>query len=105
MTEDIKLEFVGFSPDEKMRNFTSIVAERIYLSAPSDSFIKLITEKTKNVIRATCQIGSQAGSFMAEVVADTPIRAIQQIENKIQNQIDNWKNHRFEKDVSEKSCF
>ncbi len=96
MTNDLQFEFMGFSPDDKIKNFVSRVAETLHYSAPSDSAMKLVVEKSKNAIRASCRIASQAGTFVADSISDNPIRAVQQIERKIRKELDDWKMRRFE---------
>lgn len=98
MTNDVQFEFMGFNPDEKMRNFISLVAEKLHVSAPSDAGLKLVIEKGKGAVRASCRIVSRAGNFVADSISDHPIKAVQQIENKIRHQIDEWKARRFEKE-------
>jgi ribosome-associated translation inhibitor RaiA len=96
MMNDIKFEFKGFRPDEKIENFVSAVTDKLHWSAPSDSSLKFILEKSKNAVLASCRIVSQTGTFMAEAIHENPIRAIQQIETKIRDQLEKWKRHRFE---------
>ncbi len=97
MTSDLQFEFMGFNPDEKIKNFVSRVAEALHYSAPSDSAMKLVIEKSKNAIRASCRIASQAGTFVADSISDNPVRAVQQIERKIRKELDDWKMRRFER--------
>lgn len=101
MTNDFQFEFMGFSPDDKIKSFVSRVAEKLHYSAPSDSAMKLVVEKSKNAIRASCRIASQAGTFVADSISDSPIRAVQQIERKIRKELDDWKVRRFEQNVAE----
>lgn len=101
MTNDLQFEFMGFDPDDKIKSFVSRVAETLHYSAPSDSAMKLVVEKSKNAIRASCRIASQAGTFVADSISDSPIRAVQQIERKIRKELDDWKIRRFERNVSE----
>lgn len=96
MINDVQFEFLGFNPDERVKEFVSNIADRLHLSAPSDSGLKLVIEKSKDAIRASCLIASQAGVFVADAVSDSPIQALRQIEAKISRQLDRWKKHRFE---------
>jgi hypothetical protein len=95
MRNDLQFKFKGFKPDEKVRKFVSIVAERLLFSAPSDSVMQLVVKQGKHAIQASCRIASQAGTFVADSINDNPIRAVQQIENKIREQLDIWKKSRF----------
>jgi ribosome-associated translation inhibitor RaiA len=101
MTNDLQYEFMGFKPDEKINSFVSRVAETLHYSAPSDSAMKLVIKKSKNRIRASCRIASLAGTFVADSISDNPIRAVQQIEQKIRKELDDWKMRRFERVASE----
>ncbi len=101
MTNDLQFEFMGFDPDEKIKNLVSRVAETLHYSAPSDSTMKLVVEKSKGAIRASCRIASQVGTFAADSIGDNPVRAVQKIENKIRKQLDIWKVRRFERNKSE----
>lgn len=96
MTNDLRYEFMGFKPDEKIKSFVSSVAETLHYSAPSDSAVKLVIEKTKNAIRASCRIASQAGTFVADSISDNPMKAVQQIDQKIRKELDDWKSRRFQ---------
>lgn len=101
MANDLQFEFMGFNPDDKIKKFVSRVAEALHYSAPSDSAMKLVLEKSKNAIRASCRIASQAGTFVADSISDNPIRAVQQIERKIRKELDAWKMRRFERPAHE----
>lgn len=101
MTNDLQFEFMGFDPDEKIKNFVSRVAETLHYCAPSDSAMKLVIEKSKNAVRASCRIASQAGTFVADSISDSPVKAVQQIEQKIRKELDDWKMRRFESTASE----
>lgn len=92
---NLKFEFMGFDPKYEVRNFISSVAEGIHALAPSDSVMRVVIEKSKEAIRASCQIASQAGVFAAEAMSDCPKKAIRQIESKIKRQLDEWKKYRF----------
>lgn len=93
--ENVQLEYQGFNPDYQIRTFVSKVTEKLHLISPSDAAISLAFKKGKRAITASCRISSQAGTFFAETVSDSPIRAVQQIEYKIKQQLDHWKNWRF----------
>ena len=94
--ENVQFEFIGFDPSYEVRAFVSNFAEKIYLNSPSDAAIKLAIEKGKGAVKASCRIASQAGTFIAETLSDSPVRAVQQIEQKINHQLNNWKAWRFQ---------
>jgi ribosome-associated translation inhibitor RaiA len=91
----IQFEFIGFDPEYEVRNFISTVAEKLYLSSPSDSAIKVAMKVSRGVIQASCRIVSHAGTFMAEAISDNPIKAIKKVEKKIAEQLEGWKHRRF----------
>lgn len=101
MASHMHFKFKGFRPDDQIRKFVSTVAERLYFSAPSDSTMKLVVEQGKSAVRASCRIASQAGTFVADAMSDSPARAVQQIEGKIRDQLDGWKRRRFEDSAEE----
>ena len=103
MNNNLELKFVGFNPDDRFKNTISQVAEVLYSSAPSDSDLKLVVEKSKNTIRASGRIVSQTGIFVADCLGHTPIRAIQKLERKMRKQLDWWKLHRFKNNQREKT--
>jgi hypothetical protein len=86
--ENVQFEFKGFDPDYEIRSFVASVAEKLQFSAPSDAAMKMALQKGKVAIQASCRIASQAGTFVADAVGDTPIRTVQQIEQKIRDQLD-----------------
>jgi ribosome-associated translation inhibitor RaiA len=95
----VQLEFMGFDPEQELRNFVASVAEKLHLSAPSDSAMKFAIKSGKGAIRASCYIVSHAGTFFAEAVSDNPAKAILKIEQKINRQLENWKRRRFLNDA------
>ena len=94
--ENVEYEFMGFDPEYEIKTLIATVADKLYFSAPSDSAIKLVFKKSQGVIKASCRIASQVGTFVAEATSENPIRAIQQVESKIKHQLDSWKMNRFE---------
>lgn len=91
----VQFEFIGFDPEYEVWNFISTVAEKLHLSSPSDSAIKVAMKVSRGVVRASCRIASHAGTFMAEAISDNPIKAIKRVEEKISEQLDGWKHRRF----------
>ena len=96
MDSDIKVTFEEFTPDDSTKACLSVVADKLQFSAPSDAVLKIVLKKSAGNLLATCRIVSQAGIFVAEAIADQPIRAIGMVEEKIRKQLKNWKAHRFE---------
>lgn len=96
MTNDLQFEFMGFNPDERIKSFVSEVAQALHYSAPSDSTMKFVVEKSRNAIRASCRIVSQAGIFGVDSISDTTVGAVQQIERKMRKKLNQWKIRRFE---------
>jgi ribosome-associated translation inhibitor RaiA len=97
----VQFEFLGFNPKHKIRNFVANVAEKLHLSAPSDSAMEVTIKRGKGVIQASCRIASRAGTFFAEAVSDSPIKAVHKIEEKISHQLDDWKRRRFLNEFSQ----
>ena len=93
--ENMQFEFMGFDPDRDIKAFISIVAERLHLNAPSDSTLKLALQNGKDAIRVSCRIVSRVGTFVAEAVSDSQMRAVKLVEQKMRVQLDNWKAWRF----------
>ena len=96
--DGVQFVFVGFDPECEVRNFISTVAEKLYLSSPSDSAMTVAIKLSKGVVQASCRIASRAGTFVADAISDSPIQAIQKVEKKIVDQLDGWKSRRFLKD-------
>ena len=92
----IQFEFVGFDPEYEVRTFISTITEKLHLSSPSDSAIKVAMKASKGVVQASCRIASHAGTFVADAIGDNPIKAIQKIEEKIGQQLEAWKSRRFQ---------
>lgn len=102
MMNDMHFQFDGFKPDEKIKDFISTVAEKIHLSAPSDSTTHFAIKQSKDMINVSCKTASRIGTFMAEATGVDITQALQNIEQKMRKQIDRWKKRRFEK-ILEKS--
>ncbi len=96
MSNDVQFDIKGFSPDQEIRKLISAVAEKLHFSSPSDSVMRMALGKSKDVIRGSIRIVSQAGVFVTDVISDDPIRAIHQMENKIREQLEAWKAKRFD---------
>jgi ribosome-associated translation inhibitor RaiA len=97
ITENVQCVFSGFDPEHETKTFIAQVADEIYHTAPSDSGIKLVIQKSRGLIKASCRIASQVGTFVAETSGKNPILAIQKLENEIKRQLDSWKMNRFRK--------
>jgi hypothetical protein len=92
---EVKFDFTDFAPEQDLKHFVGAIAEKIHLSAPSDSFMKMIIQKGTGAVRASCHIASEAGTFVAHSVCDSPFRAVTQLERKINSQLKSWKRRRF----------
>lgn len=84
----VQFEFIGLDPEYEVRNFISTVAEKLHLSSPSDSVIKVAMKVSRGVVQASCRIASHAGTFMAEAISDNPIKAIKRLKKRLLN---NWR--------------
>ncbi len=93
--EKMEYEFLGFDPKYEIKNMIAALAERVYFSAPGDSAIKWIFEKSQGMVKASCRIASMAGIFSAEATAKSPSFAIQKLEKRIHSQLNAWKVKRF----------
>lgn len=91
----LQLEFSGFNPEYELRDAIESIAEKLHLSSPSDSAMKVAIQKGKGVVQASCRIASHAGTFMADAVSDSPLRAIQKLDEKIRQQLEGWRRRRF----------
>jgi hypothetical protein len=96
----VQLEFLGFNPEYELKSFILTIAEKLHLSAPSDSLMKMAIKKGESSIEASCRIDSQVGTFIAHAVGKNPIRTLHQIEAKIRRQLEKWKRKRFVQEVS-----
>ncbi len=94
--DGVQFEFMGFDPEYEIKKIVAAAAESLQFKAPSDSAVKLVFRSGMGVIQASCRIISQAGTFVAESVGETPIQALQQIEEKISGQLKRWKQRRFQ---------
>lgn len=97
MSRDFKYNFKNFNPDENTRSYVAQIAEDLYFASPSDSGLNLVIEKTKNAVRASCRIVSLAGIFTAEAVCNDVMDAVDQVHEKINQQLKSWKLQRFAK--------
>lgn len=93
--DNVSFEFIGFNPEHDLKNFLATVAENLHLRSPSDSAMKVAIKFSRGVVKASCRIASHAGVFMAEAISDSPIKAMNKIEQKIGEQLKGWKSRRF----------
>ncbi len=97
INENVECEFMGFDPEYEIKAFIATVTDKLYFSAPSDSAMKLAVKKSQGMVKASCRIASQVGTFVAEARGENPICAIQRLEKRIKHQLDSWKMSRFER--------
>lgn len=95
MMNDLQFEFLGFKPDEEVKDFVWFIGDKLHWNAPSDSTTKIAVRKTKKAIEVSCRIVSQAGTFVADAMSDSPFKALQQVEKTIRNQLETWGRVRF----------
>lgn len=93
--ENLNIELKGIKPSGKFERLIHNVADSIHWQSPSDACLKIVCEQTKEAIKASCRIVSQAGTFMAEVASDCPERCVKKLEKEIQKQLNVWKQNRF----------
>lgn len=96
--DNIQYEFTGFDPEYETQGLISSVASQIRSLAPSDSAMKVAMKKGKHVVKASCQIFSKAGVFVANSVHHSPVDAIKRLEKKMVRQFNQWKKKRFVED-------
>ena len=96
INENFEYEFTGFDPEYRIKKLVTTVGDKLYFSAPSDAFMKLAIRKSHGMIKASCRIASQVGTFFAEGTGGNAIRAIEQLEKRIKRQLDSWKKNRFD---------
>ncbi|MGE0762557.1 MAG: hypothetical protein AB7N80_04700 [Bdellovibrionales bacterium] len=90
-----QLEFRDFKPEYETRQLIADLMEGLQSLAPSDSAMNVAFRKGRGVVEATCRIASIAGTFVAKTISDTPIKAMQALDEKIRLQLEDWKKHRF----------
>ena len=97
INEKVDIEIDDLVQEDETKKMIALLADNLYLSAPSDSFMKLVFKKSQGVVKASCRIASQVGVFAADVVGQTPVSTIRQLEKRIQDQLKLWKLDRFER--------
>ncbi len=98
--ENFQFEFKGFDPNRDVKALISNVAERLHHNAPSDSALKLALQSGRDAIRVSCRIVSRVGTFVAEAVGESPMRAVKKVEQKMRDQLDDWKALRFQSNAN-----
>lgn len=94
---NIRFQIEGFSPSQEIRTIASVIAEKIHLSAPSDSALDLVVRKSRGAVFASCRIASKAGVFMAHAINDSAVMALKEMEGNVLAQLKDWLKTRFEK--------
>lgn len=85
----------GFQPDKSIYQAAQKFLEKVYLHAPSDSVVRVALKKGRRALEVSCQVASQAGSFVARAVHTNPSEGLKQVEKKIFSQLREWKDSRF----------
>jgi hypothetical protein len=94
--KNVNFEFIGFVPEAEVKSFITSIAHRLHGLAPSNSFMNFILKKKgDDVVEASCRIASRVGEFLVDTVSKDPVAAIQQIESRMKQKLDEWKKLRF----------
>jgi hypothetical protein len=95
VTNCVDVEFVNFEPAQRERNTITTILQKLHELAPSDAVIKVIVHNGLGMMKATVNIGSAAGSFIASAVEADPIEAIREVYKSMTSKLDIWKMRRF----------
>ncbi len=93
--EHFSIEIRGILPTQSLQSMLKQVSERIHWQSPSDSFLKIFCEQSKEAMKASCRIASQAGVFVAEAISESPEERLRNLEKRIYEQLNTWKETRF----------
>lgn len=105
LDKEMSCEYRDFNPTHEVIDLISRLADKIVSSAPSDSIVRIVFEHGKGAIQGSCRIVSKAGIFFAESVGESPLRAMEQIDTSIRDQLEVWKKTRFSSRLSESASF
>lgn len=94
--ENVIYNFVDICPESELMVFIKDSITRLQLNAPSDSAIKLTLKKVGQVFSYKCRICSFSGIFRATAVNSCPIEGMRQIEQRLNEQLMEWKKRRFQ---------
>lgn len=90
-----QFHFKNFEPDFKLRLLANHVLNRTLDIAPYGAIgIGLLEQRNESDYCCSLDIYSNQGPFMASVVAATPQKALEYLEEKIKKQISRWKSGR-----------
>lgn len=93
--EQVKYEFLNFTATHSAHIAAAEVAERLHARAPSGSCLKLTVKPGHNLIYVSCKIVSCTQTFFASTTAESILSALSQLERKLTDQLNHWKDSRF----------
>jgi hypothetical protein len=84
---DQQILFKNMHPSDEVRSYADAVMQRILETAPYDSHALALLEKVEEGYRATIDIYSKDGPFIAESLAQNPTQALDELAGELSARI------------------
>lgn len=90
-----RFNFGHFEPDRELEIASCAALDEILDHAPSDSVPVARLIKRRDGFEATVEIFSKAGYFVGRAYEETPERAIESVQNRVEKRLSQWRKARF----------
>ncbi len=97
-----QFNYVGFSPDENLRDAASLTLERILDMAPYGAKAAALIEKCDGKYRSALELYSRIGPLVANAVGTNPLQVIEAIERSLKSKLEKWKRQKRTSDSAMK---
>jgi len=92
MTQQAEVaQFLNFEPTNEIKGLIKSLVNELEAIAPSDAAFRVVFEKNKKIFKGIVRVCSQAGTFIAEAVAEQPLHVLMEMDRHIRRQIEDWK--------------
>jgi hypothetical protein len=88
-------EFIDFEPTTSLMLKAAEKLGRVFSESPSDSNTKASLKKTSRGFEGRMRVHSAVGTFVADIIAEDPLQALELVAQNLRNQLLAWKRERF----------
>ena len=86
-----KFQFVDFQPTSVLAEKAKEKLSRVFGESPSDSFVTAIIRKTTEGFVGQLKVRSAVGTFIADVISEDPLEAIENLSSDVRTLLREWK--------------
>ncbi len=96
LSEDVKVMFTGFEPNEDVRSKLYYFLNRLYFKSPSQSFLQATFTFTNGLFEGVINITSSAENFVVKASDVHLSQLTEKLFEKVGEKLEDWKSLRFD---------